>query len=162
MVQERREILGTCGVRRRLSLIRCFSLPLVLNCDASETGLGAVLYQEQEGKLRVVNFASRTLTPAEKNYYLHSGKLEFLALKWSITERLNHFLYYAPFMVYTDCNALSYVMSSAKLNATSIRWVGDLANYNFNVKYRPGKVSTDWDYLSRNPVDFSKVMEQSP
>lgn len=52
-------------------------------------------------------------------------------------------------------------MSSAKLNATTIRWVGDLANYHFNVKYRPGKVSTDCDYLSRNPVDFSKVMEQS-
>ena len=138
-----------------------FSLPFVLTCDASETGLGAVLYQEQNEKLRVVSFASRTLTPAERNYYLHSGKLEFLALKWSVTERFHDYLYYAPsFTIYTDCNPLSYVMSSAKLNATTIRWVGDLANYNFNVRYRPGKASTDCDYLSRNPVDFPKMMEE--
>ena len=51
-------------------------------------------------------------------------------------------------------------MSSAKLNATTIRWVGDLANYNFNVKYRPGKISNDCDYLSRNPVEFSQVIYQ--
>ena len=51
-------------------------------------------------------------------------------------------------------------MSSAKLNATTMRWVGELANYNFSVKYRPGKDSTDCDYLSRNPVDFAKVMDQ--
>ena len=138
-----------------------FSLPFVLHCDASETGLGAVLYQEQNEKLRVVSYASRTLTPAEKNYYLHSGKLEFLALKWSVTERFNDYLYYAPsFTIYSDCNPLSYVMSSAKLNATTMRWVGELANYNFSVKYRPGKDSTDCDYLSRNPVDFAKVMDQ--
>ena len=88
-----------------------FSLPFVLHCDASETGLGAVLYQEREEKLRVVGYASRTLTPAEKNYYLHSGKLEFLALKWSVTERFHDFLYYAPsFTIYTDCNPLSYVL----------------------------------------------------
>ena len=52
-----------------------FSLPLVLHCDASETGLGAVIYQEQDSTLRVISYASRTLTRAKKNYYLHSGKL---------------------------------------------------------------------------------------
>ena len=135
-----------------------FSLPFVLHCDASETGLGAVLYQEQESTLRVVSYASRTLTAAEKNYYLHSGKLEFLAMKWSLIEKFNDFLYYAP--VYSDCNPLSYVLSSAKLNATKIRWVGELANHNFNVNYRPGKQSTDCDYLSRNPVDLSGMMKQ--
>ena len=49
-----------------------------------------------------------TLTPAEENYYLHSGKLEFLAKNWSITEKFNDFLYYATsFTVYSDCNPLS-------------------------------------------------------
>ena len=61
-----------------------FTDPFILNTDASETGLGAVLYQRQKGTLRVIAYGSRTLSPAEKNYHLHSGKLEFLALKWSV------------------------------------------------------------------------------
>ena len=138
-----------------------FTRPFVLHCDASETGLGAVLYQEHDGKLRVVSYASKTLTPAEKNYYEHSGKLEFLALKWSITEKFHDFLYYAPsFTVYTDCNPLSYVLSSAKVNATTIRWVGELANYRFNVKYRPGRDSIDCDYLSRIPAEIETLVEE--
>ena len=93
--------------------------PFVLHVDASQEGLGAVLYQQEDGKLRVVAYASRTLTPAEKNYHLHSGKLEFLALKWAICDRFRDYLYYAPeFTVYTDNNPLTYVLTTAKLNAT--------------------------------------------
>ena len=51
-------------------------------------GWGVVLCQNQDGKLKVISYASRTLTPAEKNYHLHSGKLEFVVLKWAITEQL--------------------------------------------------------------------------
>ena len=131
-----------------------FTLPFILHCDASELGLGAVLCQEQGGEVRVVSYGSRTLTPAEKNYYLHSGKLEFLAMKWAITEKFHDYLYYASyFTVYSDCNPLSYLLTSAKLNATTIRWVGELANYNFTIKYRPGKQSVDCDFLSRYPCE---------
>ena len=63
-----------------------FNVPFIVHCDASEKGLGAVLYQKEGKKNRVVSFASRTLTDTEKNYHLHSGKLEFLALKWAVTE----------------------------------------------------------------------------
>ena len=130
-----------------------FSSPFVEHCDASEIGLGTVLYQEQNGQMNVISYAPRTLTPTEKKYHLHSGKLEFLALKWAITEKFRDHLYYAKeFTVFSDNNPLSYVMDSAKLNATGMKCVAELADHNFKVKYRPGKISQDCDYLSRHPI----------
>jgi hypothetical protein len=120
----------------------------VLETDASESGLGAVLYQQQNEILRVIAYGSRTLTTAEKNYHFHSGKLEFLGLKWAICEQFRDYLYYAPsFVVFTDNNPLTYyVLSTAKLNETGLRWVGELAD--FNIRYRPGKANADADTLS--------------
>lgn len=143
-----------------------FDLPFVLHTDASNEGLGAVLYQRQQGKLRVIAYGSRTLSPAEKNYHLHSSKLEFLALKWAVCDKFRDYLYYAPsFTVYTDNNPLTYVTSTARLNAVGHRWVGELADFTFDIKYRPGKVNIDADTLSRNPVnlqygdeEFSRTM----
>lgn len=134
-----------------------FNLPFTLHTDASDQGLGAVLYQRQDGKLRVIGYGSRTLTPAERNYHLHSGKLEFLALKWAVCEKFRDYLYYAPhFTIYTDNNPLTYIMSTAKLNAVGHRWVGELSDFRFDVKYRPGKSNVDADTLSRLPLDMEK------
>ena len=58
-----------------------FDQPYVLLTDAFKDDLGAIRYQQQEGKMRVIAYASRTLSPAEKNYRLHSSRLELLALK---------------------------------------------------------------------------------
>ena len=131
-----------------------FSLPFIVHCDASQNGLGAVLYQKQGDKMKIISFASRTLSPAENNYYLHSGKLEFLALKWCITEKFSDYLIHGPpFEVITDNNPLTYVLTTAKLNATGLRWINQLANYQFSIKYRSGKKHLDADFLSRHPVN---------
>ena len=62
-----------------------FDKPFLLETDASKEGLEVVLSQKQsDGHYHPVTFGSRSLTPSEKNY--HSSKLEFLALKWSVTE----------------------------------------------------------------------------
>lgn len=66
-------------------------LPYVLHTDACREGLGAALYQEQEGKLGVVAYVSRGLSKSEKNYPTH--KLKFLALKWAVCEKFHDFLY---------------------------------------------------------------------
>lgn len=138
-----------------------FEDPFILHIDASERGLGAVLYQRQEGRLRVIGYGSRTLTPAEKNYRLHSGKLEFLALKWAVTDRFRDYLFYAPSVtIYSDNNPVTHVLSTAKLNATGHRWVSELADFNITLKYRPGRTNTDADFLSRTPVSMDSYMSE--
>ncbi|KAL0152786.1 hypothetical protein M9458_052509 [Cirrhinus mrigala] len=136
-----------------------FTEPFVLHCDASQVGLGAVLYQGQRGKMKVIAYGSRTLSPSKKRYHLHSGKLEFLVLKWAICERFRDYLYHAPsFVVYTDNNPLTYVLTTAKLNATGHRWVAELADYNFTIRYRPGKNNSDADGLSHMPLNTEDYM----
>ena len=138
-----------------------FTCPFTLHTDASQKGLGAVLYQKQDGKMRVIGYGSRTLTPAEENYHLHSGKLEFLALKWAVCDKFRDYLFYAPhFTIVTDNNPLTYVLSTAKLNAVGHRWVGQLADFNFNIIYRPGKSHIDADTLSRYPLDINIIMAE--
>lgn len=129
-----------------------YSKPFILETDASLNGLGAVLMQEQEGKRRVIAYASRTLRPTERNDSNYSSaKLELLAVKWAITEKFKDYLWGSTFEVLTDNNPISYLQTSAKLGATEQRWAMQLAQYNFTIKYRPGKDNTAADALSRIP-----------
>ena len=119
-----------------------------LYTDASDGGLGAVLTQvSEDGKERPVAFASRTLSKSERNYDAH--KLEFLALCWAVTDRFHEYLYGGTFEVYTDNNPLTYVLTSAKLDAIGQCWVASLAPYNFSLFYNPGKQNVVADSLSR-------------
>lgn len=60
-------------------------------------------------------------------------------------------MYGSTFEVITDNNPLTYVLSKAKLDATGQRWVAELSNYTFTIKYRSGKLNGDADALSRQP-----------
>ena len=93
-----------------------YRLPFSLHTDASSTGLGAALYQRQDGVKRVIAYASRSLKPAEKNYPAH--KLEFLALKWAVSEKFHDYLYGTKFEAISDNNPLNYILTTAKLDAT--------------------------------------------
>ena len=129
-----------------------FSIPFVLETDASNEGLGAVLSQVQDGRSRVIAYASRGLRGAERNMENYSSKkLELLALKWAITEKFRDYLHCAHFTVYTDNNPLTHIMTQKRLPALEQRWVNALAGYNFTIKYRPGKHNANADGLSRRP-----------
>ena len=65
------------------------------------------------------------VTTHEKNY--HSMKLEFLALKCAIMEHFKEYLLYQPFLVKTDNNPLTYIMTTPNLDATGNQWVSALA-----------------------------------
>lgn len=118
-----------------------------VHTNASEDGLGAVLYQEQDdGTDSVIVYASLSLKKSERKYYY--SKLEFLALKWAITDRFHEYLYSSSFEVHTNNNLLTYVLMTVKLDATGQSWVPSLPNYNFVVKYWSGKQNIDADALS--------------
>ena len=63
----------------------------------------------------------------------------FLALKWAITDRFHEYLYGGQFEVYTDNNPLTYILTTAKLDACGQRWVASLASYDFDIHYKSGK-----------------------
>lgn len=133
-------------------------LPFILHTDSSTDGLGAILYQVQGGQKRVIAYASRSVNQAEARYPAH--KLEFLALKWAITEKFHDYLYGGNvFDVYTDNNPLTYILTSAKLDACGQRWVARLASYNFNLHYKAGSSNVDADALSR--IAWPKVLVDS-
>ena len=107
-----------------------YTKEFLLETDTSKQGLGAILSQKQEdGRFHPVAYGSWVLTIHEKNY--HSTKLEFLALKWAVMEHFREYLLYQPFVVKTDNNPLTYIMSTPNLDATGHCWVNALAKYNF-------------------------------
>lgn len=85
-----------------------FSLPFILEVDACQNGLGAMLSQEQEGKVRPLTYTSRTLNRTEKRMPNYSSmKLEFLALKWAMAEKFREYLLGCKVIVWTDNNPWS-------------------------------------------------------
>ncbi len=122
-------------------------LPYFLHTDASTKGLGAALYQNQGGQMRAIAFASRGLSHSESRYPAH--KLEFLALKWAVTEKYSDYLYGSQFTVITDSNPLTHVLTTVRLDATSYRWLAALSTFSFKLQYKAGKLNIDADSLSR-------------
>ena len=89
-----------------------YQKPFKLHTNASEPGLGVVLYQKQDDNMEcVIAYVSRTLSKSKRNYDTH--KLEFLVLKWSITEKFHEYLYDGHFEVYTNNNPLTYILTTA-------------------------------------------------
>ena len=130
-----------------------FNKPFLLETDASGRGLGAVLSQKQaDGWYHPIAYASRVMNETEQRY--HSNKQEFLALKWAVTEQFHEYLspYWKnrnEFVVCTDNNPLTYIFSSANLDAAGQRWVAHLASYNFSLEYQKGKDNTVANFLSQ-------------
>ena len=121
-----------------------YTKPFILETDASHDGLSPILSQEQDGKSRVLAFASRHLRPSEKKSSLYSSmKLEFT---W-------HYLLGGKFKVITDNNPQTY-FRSAKLGALEQRWASQLAQFDSDIQYRPGKINPA-DALSRMPLEPS-------
>ena len=125
-----------------------YTKDFLLETDTLKEGLGAVLSQKQEdGEFHLVAYGSWALTTYEKNY--HSMKLEFLALKWAIMEHFKEYLLYQPFLVKTDNNPLTYIMTAPNLDTTGHQWVSALTKYDFQLEYQKGRDNAVADVLSQ-------------
>ena len=135
-----------------------FKKPFRLETDASKEGLGAVLLQElDDGQYHPVAFASHELKGGEPKY--HSSKLEFLALKWAVTEQFCEYLQYQPFTVRMDNNPLTYILTTLNLDVLGHHWVVALAGYNMKLEYLKGSDNKVADALSR--VSTQKLDEET-
>jgi hypothetical protein len=116
--------------------------PFEVYCDASGTGLGCVLMQDN----RVIAYASRALRPHEQNYPTHD--LELAAVVHAL-KVWRHYLMGAHCNIYTDHKSLKYIYTQADLNMRQRRWLELIKDYDLEVHYHPGKANVVADALSR-------------
>ena len=151
--------LKECLVGADVLAFADFSKPFIVETDASQEGLGAILSQVQpDGTTRVIAYASRSLRPTERNKTNYSSfKLEMLAMKWAVTEKFRSFLLGSKFQVLTDNNPLAHFQTS-KLGALEQRWAAQLAMFDFTVQYKSGRTNRA-DALSRMAATTTKLPE---
>ena len=122
-----------------------YTKEFLLETDASKEGLGAVLSQKQaDGQYHLIAYGSWALMAHEKKL-----PFELLLLKWAVMEHFKEYLPYQPFLVRTDNNPLTHIMTTPNLNATGEWWVGALVRLNFQLEYQKGWDNTIADVLSQ-------------
>jgi len=122
----------------------------VLDTDASDIGLGAVLQQEQPDGLRVIAYASRVLSKAESSYC--TTKKELLAVTYGL-KVFRQYLLARDFILRTDHAALTHLRRTPEPVGQQARWLDLLAEFNFTIQHRPGEASKNADGLSRRVCD---------
>ena len=133
----------------------------ILYCDTSKTHTGSSLWQMQDGKPRLLGYASKSLPDACKNYSITELEMTGLVINIHLWK---HLLLRVEFDCAVDHRALPYIMKSKNLPATGriIRLLEHLAGYSFNLYYVKGKYMILCDYLSRIAVDNGDPEEVIP
>ncbi len=124
-----------------------FSLPFLLQTDASDRGLGAVLTQEIKGEERPVLYISRKLSKRETMY--STIEKECLAIRWAVLT-LRYYLLGREFTLCSDHAPLQWLHRMKDTNARITRWYLALQPFKFKVIHRPGTQMIVADFLSRN------------
>jgi ribonuclease HI len=131
------------------------TLPFQIECDASGFATGAVLVQDQGKGFLPCAYASKKFSETETRWTVHEQ--EALAVIRALREWRPYIHGAAePVLIYTDHKSLTYLLTQPKLSGKQVRWLIELADYNFKVVYKAGAENVVPDALSRNP-DFKGV-----
>ena len=120
--------------------------PFILQTDASDNGIGAVLLQEEDGVKFPIAFASKKLLSRERNYSVIEK--ECLAIVWSI-DKFHRYLFGSKFILETDHEPLRYLQTAKTLNPRIMRWALKLQPYSFRIVAIRGRDNIGADCLSR-------------
>ena len=122
--------------------------PFHVFCDASSVAVGSALCQAtgDSGKDQPVAYASRQLTPAERNY--STTERECLAMVFSV-KKFRHYLICNPVVFFVDHMAIKFLVNKAELSGRLARWVLLLEEFDYTVEYKPGRMHLQADHLSR-------------
>ena len=141
--------LKACMVNPPVLKLPDLGRTFILQTDASNIGIGAVMLQEGEDRIKhPVAFASRKLLPREKNY--STIERECLAIIWAIG-KFQQYLYGTEFILETDHQPLQYLGAAQYQNGRLMRWALALQPYRFVLRAIRGKDNVGADFLSRHP-----------
>ncbi|GBM51656.1 Retrovirus-related Pol polyprotein from transposon 297 [Araneus ventricosus] len=124
----------------------------ILDTDASNEGIGAVLSQNTGNEERVITYFSKSLGKPERNYCV--TRKELLAIVKSI-EHFHHYLYGQKFLLRTDHASLRWLLNFKEPEGQIARWIQRLQEYDFEIQHRKGTSHGNADALSRRPCKES-------
>ena len=122
----------------------------VLDTDASDTAIGGVLSQIQDGTEKVISYGSFILTPAQRRYC--TTRKELLSVI-RFTRQFRYYLLGRQFLLRTDHNSLIWLMKFKNIEGQLSRWLEELSQCDINIVHRPGVHHGNADGLSRIPDD---------
>ena len=137
-----------------------FSRSFILDTDASNDGIGAVLSQRHnDGREYVIAYASRSLSKSERNYSV--TRRELLAIV-TFTNHFRQYLLGQKFILRTDHHSLTWLTNFKNPEGQLARWLEKLSEYSFHIEHRPGLKHGNADSLSRYPVDNGAIAAALP
>ena len=131
----------------------------ILDCDASDKAIGAVLSQVQDGEERPICYASQLYDKHQRNYNV--TRKELLALV-TFVKKFRQYLLGAPFRIRTDHAALQWLKKTSEPIGQQARWLEVLEEFDYSIEHRPGSKHCNADALSRRVDQISAVDATAP